>query len=133
MKNSIFESYLKKIHKLEQLLEVDSSEKSNLINEIKKISVDKLPYEYDSLEVFIDSETMKTHYNKHYKGYVEKLNKELEKIRGKDLDLEQIISDISSFNTIVRNNGRGAFKHMQFWKMKSPKKHKLDDPIKSKI
>jgi Fe-Mn family superoxide dismutase len=133
MGNNIFESYLKKIHKIEQLLEIDSAQKTNLINEIKKISIDKLPYEYDSLEVFIDSETMKTHYNKHYKGYVEKLNKELEKISGKDLDLEQIISDISSFNIIVRNNGGGAFNHALFWKMMSPKKQKLDDPIKSKI
>jgi Fe-Mn family superoxide dismutase len=133
MGNNIFESYLKKIHKIEQLLEIDSAQKTNLINEIKKISIDKLPYEYDSLEVFIDSETMKTHYNKHYKGYVEKLNKELEKVKGKDLDLEQIVSDISKFNTVVRNNGGGAFNHALFWKMLSPKKQKLEDPIKSKI
>jgi Fe-Mn family superoxide dismutase len=129
----IYKPFTERIERIESLLQIESLEKQSLINEIKKISVDKLPYEYDSLEVFIDSETMKTHYNKHYKGYVEKLNKELEKISGKDLDLEQIISDISSFNTIVRNNGGGAFNHALFWKMMSPKKQKLDDPIKSKI
>ena len=33
-----------------------------------------LPYSFDALEPHIDAETMKLHYNKHYKGYVKKLN-----------------------------------------------------------
>lgn len=133
MEKTIYKPFSEKIDLIESLLEIESSEKITLINEIKKISIDKLPYEYNSLEVFIDSETMNTHYNKHYKGYVDKLNKELEKVKGKDLDLEQIVSDISKFNTVVRNNGGGAFNHALFWKMLSPKKQKLEDPIKSKI
>ena len=133
MEKTIYKPFSEKIDIIESLLEIESSEKITLINEIKKISIDKLPYDYNSLEVFIDSETMNTHYNKHYKGYVDKLNKELEKVKGKDLDLEQIVSDISKFNTVVRNNGGGAFNHALFWKMLSPKKQKLEDPIKSKI
>lgn len=133
MEKTIYKPFSEKIDLIESLLEIESSEKITLINEIKKISIDKLPYDYNSLEVFIDSETMNTHYNKHYKGYVDKLNKELEKVKGKDLDLEQIVSDISKFNTVVRNNGGGAFNHALFWKMLSPKKQKLEDPIKSKI
>jgi len=133
MEKTIYKPFSEKIDLIESLLEIESSEKITLINEIKKISIDKLPYDYNSLEVFIDSETMNTHYNKHYKGYVDKLNKELEKIKGKDLDLEQIVLDISKFNTVVRNNGGGAFNHALFWKMLSPKKQKLEDPIKSKI
>ena len=76
---------------------------------------------------------MNTHYNKHYKGYVEKLNVELEKIKGKDLDLEEIIEKISKFNNVVKNNGGGAFNHALFWKMLSPKKQEVSDPILSKI
>ena len=133
MEKTIYKSFSEKIDLIESQLQIESSEKITLISEIKKISIDKLPYEYNSLEVFIDSETMNTHYNKHYKGYVDKLNKELEKVKGKDLDLEQIVSDISKFNTVVRNNGGGAFNHALFWKMLSPKKQKLEDPIKSKI
>ena len=34
----------------------------------------KLPYAFNALEPYIDEETMKLHYNKHYKGYVKKLN-----------------------------------------------------------
>ena len=30
----------------------------------------KLPYAFNALEPYIDEETMKLHYNKHYKGYV---------------------------------------------------------------
>ena len=76
---------------------------------------------------------MKTHYNKHYKGYVDKLNVELEKIKGPDLDIEEIIKKISKYNTVVKNNGGGAFNHALFWKMLSPKKQEIKDPIKSKI
>jgi len=126
--------YLKnKINLLETKLGYDSPKNEIIISEIKKISIDKLPYEYNSFGSFIDSETMNVHYNKHYKGYVEKLNVELEKIKGKDLDLEEIIRKISNFNKKVRNNGGGAFNHALFWKMLSPKKQKVLDPILSKI
>jgi len=122
-----------KINLIENKLNLKSSLNESIISEIKSVSIEKLPYDFDSVETFIDSETMKTHYNKHYKGYVEKLNLELEKIKGKDLDLEQIIVSISKFNTKVRNNGGGAFNHALFWKMLSPKKQTIEDPIKSKI
>jgi Fe-Mn family superoxide dismutase len=133
MEKIIYKSFSEQIEKIETLLEIESSKKELLISEIKKVSVDKLPYDYNSLEKFIDGETMNTHYNKHYKGYVEKLNVELEKIKGKDLDLEEIVEKISKFNKIVRNNGGGAFNHALFWKMLSPKKQEVSDPILSKI
>ena len=133
MEKFIYKQFSEQIEKIESLLEIESSTKKNLISEIKKISIDKLPYGYDELERFIDGETMKTHYTKHYKGYVEKLNVELEKIKGKDLDLEEIIEKISKFNNTVKNNGGGAFNHALFWKMLSPKKQDITDPILSKI
>jgi Fe-Mn family superoxide dismutase len=129
----IFKKYTEKINLIESKLGHVSLLNEQLISEIKKISIEKLPYNFDELETFIDSETMKTHYNKHYKGYVEKLNVELEKIKGKDLDLEEIISGISKFNTKVRNNGGGAFNHALFWKMLSPKKTTLKSPLLNKI
>jgi Fe-Mn family superoxide dismutase len=123
----------KKIYLLESKINVDPFINKQIISEIKKISIDKLQYNFDDLETFIDSETMKTHYNKHYKGYVDKLNVELEKIKGPDLDIEEIIKKISKYNTVVKNNGGGAFNHALFWKMLSPKKQEIKDPIKSKI
>jgi Fe-Mn family superoxide dismutase len=123
----------KKINEIELKLGLDLSLKKSTILEIKKISVDKLPYKYGSVSEFIDSETMKIHYTKHYKTYVEKLNLELEKIKGADLDIEEIIKKISKFNKSVKNNGGGAFNHALFWKMLSPKKQELKDPLLSKI
>jgi Fe-Mn family superoxide dismutase len=129
----IFDYLNKKISLLESKLPIESPTNVNIISEIKKISVEKLPYDYGSLGEFIDSETMKTHYTKHYKGYVEKLNVELEKLSGPDLDLEDIIIKVSKYNKTVKNNGGGAFNHALFWKMLSPKKTKLESPLLNKI
>ena len=95
--------------------------KENLLVEMKKIGIEKLPYSYSSLRKFIDSKTMNVHYNKHYKGYVDKLNNALKNKNG-DMELEEIIRTISKFDPSVRNNAGGAFNHALFWKMLSPKK-----------
>ena len=50
------------------------SDSKFFIQEMKTIGIDKLPYSYSSLRRFIDPETMKFHYQKHYKTYVKKLN-----------------------------------------------------------
>jgi|694.fasta_scaffold81002_2 Fe-Mn family superoxide dismutase len=93
----------------------------DFIMEMKKIGIEKLPYGYSSLKKFIDSKTMNVHYNKHYKGYVDKLNKALKDKHG-DMELEEIVKTISKFDNTVRNNAGGAFNHALFWKMLSPKK-----------
>ena len=97
------------------------TEQKEIIEEMKKIGIEKLPYSYSSLQRFIDPKTMNVHYNKHYKGYVDKLNKALEKVKGADLELEEIIRGISRYNKTVRNNAGGAFNHALFWKMLTPK------------
>ena len=104
----------------------------NLIIEMKKIGIEKLPYSYSSLSRFIDSKTMNVHYNKHYKGYVDKLNKAL-KDKKEDLDLEEIIKTINNYDDNVRNNAGGAFNHALFWKMLSPKKQIPKGEIYEKI
>ena len=95
---------------------------TELLNEMKKIGIEKLPYSYSSLKQFIDQKTMNIHYNKHYKGYVDKLNKALSKKDFGDLELEEIIRSISRFPKDIRNNAGGAFNHAMFWKMLSPTK-----------
>lgn len=103
------------------LLTEKTTIKESLIVEMKKIGIEKLPYSYSSLSRFIDSKTMNIHYNKHYKGYVEKLNKALKDKKG-DLSLEDIVKTISKYDNKVRNNAGGSFNHALFWKMLSPKK-----------
>ena len=100
---------------------------------MKKVKIERLPYSYSALSRFIDPETMNVHYNKHYKGYVEKLNRELEKLKDQDLELEQIIKGISRYNTTVKNNAGGAYNHQLFWKMLSPKQQRPSGPVYDKI
>jgi Fe-Mn family superoxide dismutase len=122
-----------KINGSESIQENIQSEQIEILNEMEKIGIDKLPYSYSSLQRFIDPKTMNIHYNKHYKGYVEKLNNAIENIKGSDLNLEDIVKGISKFNKTVRNNAGGAFNHALFWKMLSPKKQNINGPIKEKI
>jgi Fe-Mn family superoxide dismutase len=104
-----------------------------LISEAKKIGIEKLPYSYSALKNFIDSETMDFHYNKHYKGYVKKLNDALSKKEYGDVELEDIIKRISKYNKTIRNNAGGAFNHALFWKMLSPKEQQCGGLILKKI
>jgi superoxide dismutase, Fe-Mn family len=137
-----FTKQRKKIEELEKLIATEpntelNQENSQTIQEAKettsKIKIEKLPYSYTSLVRFIDAETMNTHYNKHYKGYVEKLNLELEKIKDQNLELENIIKGISRYNTTVHNNAGGAYNHAIFWNMLSPKQQKPSGPVYDKI
>ena len=109
------------------------NEKQLLITEMKKIGIEKLPYSYSALKSFIDAETMNFHYNKHYKGYVDKLNAALSKKKHGDLDLEKIIKNISRYDQTVRNNAGGAFNHAMFWKMLSPTPQKVYGEVLEKI
>jgi len=124
-----------KIQQLEtQILENHiTKEKQLLINEMKKIGIEKLPYSYSALKQFIDPETMNFHYNKHYKGYVDKLNDALNKKKYGDLELEQIIKTISRFDKTIRNNAGGAFNHALFWNMLTPTPKKLEGELLKKI
>jgi Fe-Mn family superoxide dismutase len=113
------------------LVEVHNLRK-DILTEMKKIGIDKLPYSYASLRSFVDPKTMDIHYNKHYKGYVKKLNNALKGKDG-DMDLEEIVKSISKFDDKVRDNGGGAFNHALFWKMLSPKKQIPKGEISKKI
>jgi Fe-Mn family superoxide dismutase len=124
-----------KIQQLEtQILENHiTKEKELLITEMKKIGIEKLPYSYSALKQFIDPETMNFHYNKHYKGYVDKLNDALSKKKYGDLELEQIIKTIGRFDKTIRNNAGGAFNHALFWNMLTPTPKKLEGELLKKI
>ena len=79
-----------------------------------------LPYAYDALEPNIDARTMEIHHGKHHAGYTRKLNAAIE---GTDLEgknIKDILANISSHSTGVRNNGGGFFNHSLFWAVMSP-------------
>ncbi|MEM1060120.1 MAG: superoxide dismutase [Verrucomicrobiota bacterium] len=89
--------------------------------------VEPLPYAADALEPSIDARTMTVHHNKHYAGYVRKLNTALESAPDlAGMPLEKILAHLDkapeSVQTALRNNGGGAANHALFWKLMSPKK-----------
>jgi Fe-Mn family superoxide dismutase len=87
-------------------------------------SLGELPYSYDALEPYIDTQTMEIHHQKHHNAYVTKLNGALEtssEWQGKDI--EDIIKNLNnvpeSIRTAVRNNGGGHYNHTLFWSIMS--------------
>ena len=95
-------------------------------NDYKPIT---LPYELNSLEPYIDKKTMGLHYNKHYKGYIKKLN-ELTKLR---TPLDKLITNIGSKNDKIRFNAGGAYNHQLYWQMMTPDTKPIFGDIKEAI
>ncbi|HTK03592.1 MAG TPA: superoxide dismutase [Alphaproteobacteria bacterium] len=75
-----------------------------------------LPYSYDALEPFIDTETMHLHHDKHHAGYVDNLNKLVDPASA-EASLEDLLK---SDNPKIRNNAGGHFNHSFFWKIMCP-------------
>jgi len=86
-----------------------------------------LPYKFDSLEPYIDEETMKLHFNKHYKGYIKKLN---DAVGTKKMELEQLVKTCKKRKPAIRNNAGGAYNHQLFWNMMSPNRPELKGNLK---
>lgn len=88
------------------------------------------PLEYQSLEPFISDITLDIHYNKHYLGYLNKLNNLLEKVGYKgNLSKEEMVKKIDIFNIkdrgeILYNLG-GVLNHELYFKTMSDKKNNL--------
>ena len=79
-----------------------------------------LPYAYDGLEPYIDARTMEIHYTKHHQGYVDKLNKAVEKYQ--ELQKKPVEDLLKDLNTVpadvrmaVKNFGGGVYNHTLFW------------------
>lgn len=83
-------------------------------------TVPDLPYAYDALEPYIDSETMTIHHDKHHNAYVTKLNaavKGHDDLAGKCAD--ELVTNLSNIpediRGAVRNHGGGHANHTFFW------------------
>ncbi|MBI4067247.1 superoxide dismutase [Candidatus Gottesmanbacteria bacterium] len=85
-----------------------------------------LPYAYDALEPYIDTETMHLHHDKHHATYVKNLN---DALVGQDKFLNMTPEELmKSLNQVpadvrmkVRNNGGGHINHTFFWEIMGPK------------
>ncbi len=81
----------------------------------------ELPYAYDALEPAISGETMHYHHDKHYAGYVAKLNELILDTPFADQPLEDIVL---SSDGAVFNNAAQAWNHEFFFEELSPKPQK---------
>ena len=80
----------------------------------------ELGYSYDSLEPYIDKETMEIHYSKHHQTYVTKLNEALEnheELQSKPVEelLKELDSLPEDIRIAIKNNGGGHLNHSFFW------------------
>ena len=91
----------------------------------------KLPYDYKDLEPHIDEETMTLHFNKHYKGYINKLNDAMGK-RSKP-QLRDLVISANKHNDSIRNNAGGAYNHQLLWQMMTPNSKPVNGDIKEAI
>ena len=85
-----------------------------------KFELPNLPYNYNALEPHFDARTMEIHHTKHHAGYTNNLNNAL-KDNPDSLKIEAILSNISKYDTAVRNNAGGYYNHNIFWELLSPK------------
>ena len=80
-----------------------------------------LPYATSALAPSIDQQTMQIHYGKHHKGYVDNLNAQIKTYPDLDkMSIEQVQSQVSKYNTAVRNNAGGHYNHAFFWESMAP-------------
>lgn len=79
-----------------------------------------LPYNYDALEPIISTTTVNIHYNKHEKGYLDRLNKFLKEADyNGSYSIEEIILNIDKFPLKYRGdilyNAGGVINHDLYW------------------
>ena len=83
----------------------------------------KLAFKYNEYTPF-DEETMKTHYTKHYMGYIEKANEAIQKeaipvTYGDDTE-RVLLSKVGSYSNTFRNNIGGYYNHTIFFNGLNP-------------
>jgi len=81
------------------------------------ITLQSLPYSRDLLQPTLSDETINFHYNKHHKGYVDKLNKLIHETKYESKNLEEIIKESYVYKDhMVFNNAAQIWNHDFYWK-----------------
>lgn len=84
------------------------------------IDLPPLPYEHNALEPYISKETIEYHYDKHHRGYVNKLNALIKGTALEKKTLEEIIKQTTDQS--IFNNAAQVFNHTFYWNSMTAKK-----------
>ncbi|MGH2497312.1 MAG: superoxide dismutase [Ktedonobacteraceae bacterium] len=86
--------------------------------------VPSLPYDYNALEPYIDTQTMQLHHDKHHAAYVNNLNNAVNNTDFASKNVDDILRHINdvpqNIRTAVQNNGGGHSNHSMFWAIMRP-------------
>ncbi len=106
------------------LVSATGFDKTNVLTNVEQplnFKQTPLQYSFNALEPHIDALTMEIHYTKHAAAYTKNLNDAAAaELTGKTATLEEIMNNISSYSTKMRNNGGGHYNHELFWKCMQP-------------
>lgn len=96
-----------------------------------------LPYDLDALEPHVSARTMDFHYNKHYAGYVKKLNELVANTALAKASIEEIVrstaEDSRPAQVKIFNNAAQAWNHAFLWSCMTPKPKQLKGSLKKRI
>jgi Fe-Mn family superoxide dismutase len=87
--------------------------------ETGRYTLPKLPYDYNALEPSIDAQTMQIHHSRHHQGYVNGLNRALDKLA----EIRSGTGDASLIKHWSRElsfHGSGHVNHSIFWQTMAP-------------
>ncbi|KAI9278784.1 Manganese/iron superoxide dismutase [Phascolomyces articulosus] len=84
-----------------------------------KVTLPDLPYGYDALEPYINTEIMKLHHSKHHQTYVNGYNAAEEKLQGSFQGGN--LTELIALQTAIKFNGGGHINHSLFWQNLAPK------------
>lgn len=86
------------------------------------ITLPPLPYGYDALAPHISEKTMHFHYDKHHKGYVDKLNELIKGGKLEKLSLEDIVVETrgDKDQQAIFNNAAQIWNHTFYWESMRP-------------
>jgi Fe-Mn family superoxide dismutase len=122
-------------------MEIIRFEKYSFLNE-GKYSFFKRPtlsYDFKSLEPYIDSETMKEHYNVHYKKYTDLLNECIEEEsipvqKGPNMEgIKDLLKSVGRYSDKLRNNSGGFYNHFLYFDQFIPGGNTPSGEIKKSI
>lgn len=87
-------------------------------------SLPALPYAYEALEPYVDTETMKIHHTKHHQTYIDNINNAIKDTEYSALSVEELVGKVNSLpenlRPVVINHGGGHANHSLFWTIMQP-------------